>query len=825
MKRFAEIIIEKRLIILIAIMLLTAFFLYQAVTRLTVKTVFSDLLPRNHAYIKLHDEVRNTFGGANQVLIMIQVRDRKDGGSYDDIFNYETLSRVKAITMDCLQLQGVDRFKILSLASNKVKNVKMSSEGMSIKSVMYPHVPKTREAIEELRSIVYGNPMCYPSLVSLDSRKTLVMVDFFEDEIDYRVVFQQLRELRARYENKDHIIAIAGEPMHLGYIDSYVGDVLKILAVTVIAMMVVFLIYFRSKRGMLLPIVAAGISAIWGLGFLSLLGFNLDPLVLVFPFLIAAMAASHSVQVIKRYKEEAYLLGDVKPACKSVIEHLFVPGFAGIITDASGIIVIALTPIPILQKICLSCAFWAFATVVIAMILVPILLSYMPIKTAKEGDGLLDRLLHATGRWVVSWGKYATLGCSLVLLVWGSTHVNDITIGNAVPGSEILWPWHRYNVDSFRITFAMPMLNPLFIVVEGDRQQAIGYPAVLRDVLNFSRYMKRTPDMRVISTLSVLGSIPARNRAVRDNDLNWQFVPSEDTQLMLLFRTVIDSAGPGGFDRFIDNEDMMTNVIIFCRDKTAETIKIVIDRVNDYIRNESPFGKRVQDVERHGFDKFVYWLDGFFREQPPPMPEKPPLEDIGSAYGAPPNVHYRLAGGAVGVQAGINEALTLYQIWTFILALLTVFVLCTVIFKSLFAGLIITVPLILSNVLAFTFMVLNNPPLPLTTATLPVSSVGIGLGVDYGIYLVSRIVEEFRQTGNLNDAICRALGTTGKAIVYIATTLVCGIVFWFMSKMMFQALMGLLLAIILLFNMLGAVLIIPSCIALCKPAFILRRKQ
>jgi len=164
--------------------------------------------------------------------------------------------------------------------------------------------------------------------------------------------------------------------------------------------------------------------------------------------------------------------------------------------------------------------------------------------------------------------------------------------------------------------------------------------------------------------------------------------------------------------------------------------------------------------------------------------------------------------------------LTLYQIWTFILALTTVFILCSFIFKSFFAGFIITVPLILSNVLAFTFMVINNPPLPLTTATLPVASVGIGFGVDYGIYLVSRIIEEYRSSQSLETAISIALGTTGKAIVYIATTLVCGIVFWFVSKLMFQALMGLLLAIILLFNMLGALLIIPSIISLFKPNFI-----
>jgi len=818
MKRFADLVIEKRLIFLIVILLITSFFLYHALTKLTVKTSFTDLLPKNHAYINVHNEIRDVFGGANQAYIMVQVRDKKDGGQYKDIFNTETLEKVRDISLDLLRFNAVDRFKIMSLASNKLKNVNMSAAGMAIQSIMYPEVPKTQEGIDELRRNVYGSAMAYPAIVSLDSKKTLITVDFFEEDIDYKICFNELRALRKKYEDENHIIAISGEPMHLGYIDSYIKDVLKVLVYTIIAMMIMFFIYFRSKRGMILPIIAAIVSAIWGLGFLSLLGFNLDPLVLVFPFLIASMAASHAVQVIKRYTEEAHKIGDVKTACKSVIEKLFAPGFAGIITDASGIIVIALCPIPILQKICLSCAFWAFATVIIAMIMIPILLSYMPIRTSEEGESLLDRTLRGTGSWVVSWGKYPVLIISFILLIWGSFNLNDLTIGNAVPGSEVFWPWHRYNVDSFRITFAIPMLNPLYVVIEGDQNQAIANADVINDILDFSRYMSKTPDMRVIFPMSVLGSIPGRNMKMRQNDLNWKFVPNYERQLLLIFRNIIDSAGPGSWDRYIDNDDRSTNVVIYCRDKTAETIKIVIDRINDYIRNHSAYGKLTRDVERKGFDKFIYWVDGFFRAQEAPIPEKPLPEGANRVY-------YRLAGGAVGIQAAINEALTLYQIWTFIIAISIVFILCSIIFKSFFAGIIITVPLVVSNVLAFSFMVLNNPPLPLTTATLPVASVGIGLGVDYGIYLVSRIVEEYRLSGSLESAITIALGTTGKAIVYIATTLVAGIVFWFISKLMFQALMGLLLAIILLLNMLGALLIIPSMIALFKPKFITRLKS
>ncbi len=378
MKRFADLVIEKRLIFLSIIILITIFFSYQIFTKLTVKTIFSDLLPKNHAYVNLHNEIRKNFGGANQAYIMVQVRDKKDGGQYDDVFNTETLNIVRNITLDLLRFNAVDRFKIMSLSSNKLKHVKMSAEGMAIKSIMYPDVPKTQEAMDALRRNVYGSSMAYPAIVSLDSKKTLITVDFFEDEIDYKTCFNELRALRYKYEDDNHIIAIAGEPMNLGYIDYYVKDILKVLSYTVIAMLILFLIYFRSKRGMLLPVFAAGVSAIWGLGFLSLVGFNLDPLVLVFPFLIAARTAGHAVQVIKRYIEECGECNDNKEACKRAIRYLFRPGFTGIVTDAAGIMLIALTPLKILQKITFTCAFWSIATVVIALLLVPCILACFP---------------------------------------------------------------------------------------------------------------------------------------------------------------------------------------------------------------------------------------------------------------------------------------------------------------------------------------------------------------------------------------------------------------------------------------------------------------
>ncbi len=145
------------------------------------------------------------------------------------------------------------------------------------------------------------------------------------------------------------------------------------------------------------------------------------------------------------------------------------PGLAGVITDSSGILIIALTPIDILYKITISCAFWAFGTVFIAFFLLPIIFSYFPLQTTPEKEGFLDRMLHGIGYFICKKGKIPILVIALIVSIWGYVQQQKLPVGNVVPGSEILWPFHRYNVDSFRIIFNMPLLNPMYVVCEGDR--------------------------------------------------------------------------------------------------------------------------------------------------------------------------------------------------------------------------------------------------------------------------------------------------------------------------------------------------------------------
>jgi predicted RND superfamily exporter protein len=254
-----------------------------------------------------------------------------------DIFNFTTLKKIQDITEELYLIPSIYRFKIFSLAVKIMSDVVAISGGFGFEPIMWPEIPKTQASMETLKERVYASPF-YGSFVWFDSKKTLITAGFFEDEIDYTVVFKELRRIQEKYEDENHILAINGEPLHLGYVDSYVDEIFLIMLGTFLVMLILFYYWYRSIRATVIPFLAAALSGIWGLGFMCLWGYNLDPLILVFPFLVASRAACHTVQVIKRYTEECLITKEGKSACKRVIEGMCVPGFTAITTDAMGII-------------------------------------------------------------------------------------------------------------------------------------------------------------------------------------------------------------------------------------------------------------------------------------------------------------------------------------------------------------------------------------------------------------------------------------------------------------------------------------------------------
>lgn len=776
MRKFAEHLIKYRAYWLVFIILATAFFGYHA-AQLKMVTQFDDLFPQNHEYIKVNNMFRDLFGGANLVSLEIAV---KEG----TIFNRETLGKVKKITEEVESLPWVHPYQIQSLARRSTKDMKVTSWGIRNEPVMFPSIPETDAEIDELRKTVYQNESIYGNMVALDSKSTLIQAVFIDDPatgetIDYKVLFAEILDIIERYEDENTAIFMSGNPILYGWVYSYFGEMMFIFTLTTVVMVLLLFFYFRSLIATMRPLISGVVSTIWGLGLASFLGYNMDPLILVIPFLITARVISHSVQMVRRFDEEFYKHRDVKKACIESTTNLMAPGLLGVITDALGILVILVAPIPLLTKLGLMGAYWVLSIIFTVMILDPIILSYLPAPALKADNFKEVTWISAPLAWMgqLPFNKKSRaiiIAVSLVVFAIGAYYAKDLTVGDINPGSPILWPDSEYNRATASINEKYPGTDQLFVICEGKEEGDMYSPEAIELMEDFQFRMEMLPE--VGGSSSIASVTPHVNASMHYGDPKWGIQALHDPQYMAML-TFMFSQGcePGEMDRYMSRDNRLANVIFYVKDHTGATIQKVISTANSFIE-ENPSDK----------------------------------------------IEFKMAGGLIGVIAAGNDVITRSETLAVVLALFVVFLTCAITYRSAVAGFIFVVPLAVSNYLTFAYMASKG--IGMNVNTLPVTTLGIGLGVDYGIYVVSRMTEEYAIVKSYRQASINALSTAGGAVLFTGTTLIASVIFWyFLSSLRFQAEMGLLLAIWMFISMAGGLILIPTLVAIIRPKFIIRR--
>jgi predicted RND superfamily exporter protein len=776
-RKFSEWLVEHRYVVLGVILLGTLFFAWQ-LTKIKVESRFSDLLPKDHPYIKVHNEYKDQLGDPLKVFLMLRVTE-------GNIYNQDTLTKIKHLTDELDELPGVNHNQVYSIGSRKIKKITVTTYGIITENFM-DKVPKDQEEMEGFTETVRNTNSVYGIWVSPDEKSALFMAGFIPELVNYNVLFERVREIVEGESDANHEIYVAGEPVLKGWVHHYQQEMYWIFGVTFLTLFVLLYVYFRNLVGMVVPIVSTVVGVIWGLGFCGFVGYNLEPLTLVIPLLIAARALSHSVQVTERYFECFDEIGDVKAACVESATSILPPGTLGIVTDSLGIFLIAVAPVPIVQKMAFLCGFWASSIFLTGLILTPLLISFF----APPGNihdivdvtkGKTQAVLRGIARLGFGTPGKVVFGVTIVLFVitgWISSKVN---IGDINPGTPILWPDSDYNVAIDSINANFPGTDELYVIVEGNTSvdKAIAEPAFMDFLYNFQRHMERNPE--VAATLSLVDLITPINKSVHGGYPLWEIYPRDRYQNYELFSILTGSSAPGDYDRFVSRDENNANVIIWYKDHMGDTIRNAIDSAREFIDQN-----------------------------------KASLEGAG--------IKFRLASGSLGLLAAVNETVQESQIINFLLVMGLVFILCSITYRSMVAAVILMIPLNLANLV--TLSIMHGLGIGLNINTLPIVSVGVGVGIDYGIYLLSRLCEEYNIRGEYSfETASTAIGTTGKAIFFTATTMIVGVIFWyFLSSLRFQAEMGLLLAIVMLINMLGALLIIPSLVFVFKPKFLGRVK-
>lgn len=750
--------------------LITAFFIYQ-LKDISFNTNLGDFYPLKHPYLKVQNRLDELFGGLNQVAIAIEV---KKG----TILNPVTLEKVWEITRKLYLTDGINTGRVMSLSARKVKHIEANEDGFNTFRLMHDP-PRTEEEINLLHERISVNPLVYGPMVSRDFRATLIQADF-ESTVSNRSIFGLLQQIEAEYEDENHVLHIAGQPVLQGWLDRYLPRMSWLFLLAILAMGLVLYNVFKSKRGVFVPIASSAMATVWGLGITVLFGYKLTPATVLAPFLVFALGVSHNVQYIKLYYEFMYKdKKNSKLAAMRVTRSLFVPAFTGLLTDGIAPFTLLLVPLGMVRSLAIGIGFGILSIFFTTIIFVPSLLSFMrPPKRyevlREEKPTITNRVLgyfaeiavNRVSRWVVIVAFFALTAISLV-------GIRQLEVGDKKAGTSLLYANSPYNKAEKFISDNFLTSDPYYIFVEGEFSEALIAGSALREMDGLQRYLEKEVE-GVGRTLSLVEYIKNMNRVMFAGDMREYRIPENDRTIAEYLFLYSLTAFPGDFDPVVSPDYKYANIKVDVKDHKSSTINALIEKTETWIRNNHRSG------------------------------------DISFAY----------AGGNIGMLAAVNQIVKPMLSGNSLLTSALVFC-CLVAAYGFVAGWLLFLPLIFRTILVFG--ILGFLKIGLTCELIPVVALGIGFGDDFGIYILSRLMDEMKESGgNLKNALIRSMSTSGKAVFFTGLTLTIGIATWIFSDILMQARLGALLAFFIFFNAIGTLIVMPSMIMTVKPRFLTR---
>jgi len=760
--RVSRFVTRRAKLVFVVLIAFTAVPVYFAYTGLSLNVVLEEMLPAGARNVELFQRFGAQFGGANTTLIEV----KNEQGS---IYSLEFLEKYKEIAEEVYYNPDTQRHLSQSLVLRKTKAISGGGGKVEVTAVLWPDLPRDDASMEQFRRTV--NNQYRGFLVSNDESSAMVIVDF-KDDIDFEKTLEFFQDLRAKYEGDDLSMQVVGRPILLGYIYQSLDSVLYIMLASLLIIAVVLYLYFRTWVGVFVPMFTASIATIWGLGAMGFAGYNLDPLLILLPAFIFAIVLSHGVQLTTRILDHLSD-EDVRPEnCVDITERglkgVLLPSTGAIVTDAAGFGVLGLVAIPSIQGLAIICGAWLLS-IAPALILASATMCLLPPpKSHRTGSALLNKVWTSVVN--VEDHKYVVIGIATLILVGGLFYSTNLTVGDT-KGSAILWPESRFNADSESINSRFSFLGSdvMQVYIEGDKDTMLD-PQVYHQTEALDRYMyEHMSEVRPAQSLVPI--IKLVNSVLYEGDPSYELLPDSKEEIGFDIYMYRSRGEPGDFAAYTNKDWEIGNLSFYLQDHSMPTIAKLTRHLEDFFGN---------DVNIVSEADFLY------------------------------------SGGQVGIVEALNEEITASNQKIMIAITLVILVCVFLLYRSVTVALVLIFSLAMANALTYAFMAWKE--VGLNVSTLPLAALGVGLGVDYGIYMLDRIKEEYKLCGAVVESMHRALMTSGNAIVITALTMVLPLVPWvFMSPLRFQSEMSMLLGMVLMMNMLGSLLFVPAALAAIKP--------
>ncbi|NLP64903.1 efflux RND transporter permease subunit [Paraburkholderia sacchari] len=758
--RCADLLISSRRVLLVIFLAVTAALIASSL-RIKLDPGFYKMIPLEHPYMKTFLKYADVFPGGNRILVNL----RWNGSG--DIYNNEFLHALRGATDEVFFIPGVDRPRVTSLFTPNVRFIEVTEKGF-YGDVVVP--AKFSGQPEELATVRRNTARSgeIGRLVQNDLKGAMIRSDLQEidpqtgKKVDYIAVAKKLEKIRREFTTKDLSVQISGFPTLIGDIVNGLMGVILFFGCAFVITGALLFAYCRSLKMTMLALTIAILPVTWLLGLLPLLGYGIDPLSILVPFLIFSIGVSHAVQMTNAWKQEVVRGLSPMWASHAAFTKLFIPGSVALLTNALGFMVIMRIDIPSVRELGVTACLGVLLMILTNKLLLPVLLSYMTLEAsahraqrAADSDRhpLWWRLSAAAQRPVA----LAVFAAMLVLLVGGVSESRKLTIGDIGSGAPEFRENAQYNRDNAAIISSYHTgIDVLSVIAEtrGYSDDAcLKYP-VMHAIDQFESQMRGVYGVR--SVVSVPDLAKTAIAANNEGNPRWAALPRSSRGL---------SQGADGWNPDLGfNTDGCTavQVLIYTKDHQGATIDHIVSEIKRFAEENNS-----------------------------------------------ENINFRLAAGNVGVIAATNEAVKAAEVTMLLSIFGAISLLCFVTFRSWRAVLCIIVPLIIVSILCNALMAMLG--IGLKVATLPVIALGVGVGVDYGIYLFERVQHHMHYEGHsFHDAFYEAMCQRGTAAVFTAITMAFGVGTWAFSSLKFQSDMGILLAFMFLVNLLGAVLLLPA---------------
>ncbi|MBQ0723862.1 MAG: MMPL family transporter, partial [Cycloclasticus sp.] len=682
----ADTLLKYRLSILIVAILSTLVLTYEGLNQ-QLSPGFDKAIPLSHPYMETFVDHRDEFGGANRVTIFIE---NKQGNMFTPAF-FETLEK---ITSEMLVMDGVDARTVTSLFTPNVNYVAVSEEGFTGSRIVPADFIATPERIEEVKNNLFKSSEIGKT-VAIDLSGALVIADLIEvdpmsnKKIDYEVFAKSLADIRERYQTDQADIHIIGFAPFIGDVINGAEGVIGFFGITLAITFVLLIFFAGSIKLAIAVILTALISVSWQLGLVKILGYGVDPMSILVPFLILAIGVSHAIQMTNAWRIGIVNGEDSVSAARGAFYKLFIPGATALVSDAVGFGVIVLIDIPIIRELGIIASIGVAVMLVTNKLMLPIFLSYITLTTKEINKAKLaikgtdHAFWKSLSKLTIRKNAVIVLSIGLALGVYAMTVQDQLIVGDVEAGAPEFWPDARYNIDATAIQSKFSVgLDELVILAKAEQKGSCVNFNVMQTIDDFVWQLQNVTGVQSVKALSQV----IRERNIGNYEANPKFLGIPRNEKMIsanIYRVEMSQA-------LFSNDCSIMPVTIYLTDHKAETLERVIDAVKEFNVNN----KNTQ-------------------------------------------ISFVPAMGNAGIMAATNEIVAKAQTKIELILFAAVGLFCFVTFMSIRATICIVLPLALVAYLANVVMVYLG--IGLKVSTLPVLAMGVGVGVDYGIYLFARM--------------------------------------------------------------------------------------